>query len=274
MEIGFRFGVWERLAVTAFLASIAGVVVSVAYPLAYPASAISIETWRVILWTSIVVLGGTILFFLCDLGVQIALRRGIKLGTVLASIGTALIIIGAIVGLVGAFRIDNEEVQKYKSTVPDIAAEFEGMYAKDFSDLLSSERPFTIQAKDSASGLDATVKIRFRLYYDFRANSDFISIYIPLFNAVRIDCFQTIHVLRDQFLQLRADLKNTIGVSASSPGVPLTSAKDLNFSGRVFIYTLNALDPIQLGALVSYYRDAGMFLEVRSNDYYWFHRPH
>jgi hypothetical protein len=106
METSFRFGLWERLAVTAFLASIAGVVVSVAYPLAYPESAISIETWRVILWTSIIVLGGTILFFISDLGVQIALKRGVRMGTVLVSIGTILIIVGSVVGLIGAFMID------------------------------------------------------------------------------------------------------------------------------------------------------------------------
>jgi hypothetical protein len=102
----FPFGLWERLAVTAFIAGVAGIAVSVAYPLAYPESAISIETWRFVLWLSIFILGSAVLFFICDLGLQIARSFGVKVGTALTSIGTILIVVGAIVGLIGAFRID------------------------------------------------------------------------------------------------------------------------------------------------------------------------
>jgi hypothetical protein len=105
----FRFGLWERLAVTAFVAGVAGIVVSVAYPLAYPESVISIETWRIVLWISAIILGSSVLFFGCDLGLHIARRFGVKVGTALASIGTILIVVGAIVGLIGAFRIDHPE---------------------------------------------------------------------------------------------------------------------------------------------------------------------
>jgi hypothetical protein len=118
MEKDFRFGLWERLAVAAFLAGIAGIAVSIAYPLAYPESAISIETWRMVFWGSTTVLGSVVLFFICDLGLQIALWKGARLGTILASIGTIFIVVGAIVGLIGAFKIDHSREEKDTTASP------------------------------------------------------------------------------------------------------------------------------------------------------------
>lgn len=107
METEFRFGIWERLGIVALLAGVAGILVSIAFPLAYPESPISIEGWRAILWVSTFVLGAAVIFFVCDLSVYIASRKGVRLGLVLVSIGTILIIVGAIVGFVGAFKIDH-----------------------------------------------------------------------------------------------------------------------------------------------------------------------
>jgi hypothetical protein len=157
---------------------------------------------------------------------------------------------------------------------PDIAGEFEGMYVNDFSDLLNTENRLPFQIKNEQSGLDVKQEIRFRVYYDFRANSDFVSIYIPSFHDARMNIYDFIHALRDQITLARDGIKNSIGVGASAPGTPYTSGKDLKFSGRVFIYTLNNLDAMQLGQLVTYYREAGIFLEIRGSDYYWFHRKH
>ena len=51
------------------------------------------------------------------------------------------------------------------------------------------------------------------------------------------------------------------------PGSPMTFSKDLSFSGRVFLYTMNPLDPMQIGELVSSYRKDGLLLEIRGSDY-------
>jgi len=156
---------------------------------------------------------------------------------------------------------------------PDISAEFESMYANDFTDLLNSESNLAFHIANPANGLDTTINIRFRIHYDFRANIDFLSLYIPTINDARLSAEAVIHLLRDQIPKHRDDLKK-VEVGASSPGVATTYGKDMNFSGRVFIYTLNSLDALQTGNLIAYYREAGMFLEIRGNDYYWFHRKH
>jgi hypothetical protein len=125
METEFRFGIWERLAIAAFLAGVAGVVVSIAYPLAYPESAVSIETWRTIFWMSMFVLGSSVLFFFCDLGLYIASRKDVRVGTTLAAIGTILIIVGTIIGIIGAFAIDHPSTDRpIRNAAPDVTLRF------------------------------------------------------------------------------------------------------------------------------------------------------
>jgi hypothetical protein len=124
MESSFRIGLWERLGVAAFAAGVAGVAISVAYPFAYPESTVSIETWRLIFWTSTFVLAASVLFFICDLVLHILIRRGVKLGLALASIGTALIIVGAIVGLLGAFTMDKPAPAGGAPQLPDVTLKF------------------------------------------------------------------------------------------------------------------------------------------------------
>ena len=45
--------------------------------------------------------------------------------------------------------------------------------------------------------------------------------------------------------------------------------RNLVFSGRVFTYTDELMDAIQIGELTKLYRDAGLFLEIRGHDYWW-----
>ena len=147
----------------------------------------------------------------------------------------------------------------------------EELYGSDFPDLGSSERTPEVQISDPSRGLQpTTVKLRFRLYYDFRSNTDFLSIFIPVSHNVLIDdkIYDIIKSLRDEIPAMRDDLQKSIGFGLQGPGVPYTEAKDMKSSGRVFIYTMQVFTVIKLGELTSWYQDAGMSLQIRGSDYW------
>jgi hypothetical protein len=74
--------------------------------------------------------------------------------------------------------------------------------------------------------------------------------------------------MRDQFRSARDDLHKSVGIGIGG-GTNYSESKDLTFSGRVFVYTSQPFTVIQLGELARWYRDAGMFLEIRGHDYWW-----
>jgi hypothetical protein len=83
--------------------------------------------------------------------------------------------------------------------------------------------------------------------------------------------------MADQFIDhMKPEIKKAreeaqqVGTNMKIPGTPYSNSRDLVFSGRVYVYTMNAPDPIQLGHLVESYRNDGMFLEVRGSDYLFF----
>jgi hypothetical protein len=63
----------------------------------------------------------------------------------------------------------------------------EDLYNSDFQDLGSAERTLETKIHDPSSSNSATLPSRFRLYYDFRSNTDFISIFVPTTNNVFVD---------------------------------------------------------------------------------------
>lgn len=106
MESNFRFGIIERLTVAAFVAGVFGVVASVSLPAPYQ-EYLAHSGWGPVLFgVSFAVILSSALFFICDLALYIATKRGVKLGTALVFIGFGLIILGAIVGLKGAWMMD------------------------------------------------------------------------------------------------------------------------------------------------------------------------
>jgi hypothetical protein len=64
------------------------------------------------------------------------------------------------------------------------------------------------------------------------------------------------------------DLKNSVGTGMSARGIPYAEGKDLKFSGRIFVYTMQPFTPIQIGDLMKWYQDAGMSLQIRGTDYW------
>jgi len=152
--------------------------------------------------------------------------------------------------------------------------EMEDLFKTGFNRLLSTEQTVTFTAQNKANGLDTTIPVRFRMYQDFDSHTDFVSLYIPTFHDSRlIDMMPSLLIsLRDQIPKLREQMRSSVEVGSSAPGTNLVWAKDLAFSGRVFIWTLNSLTAIQIGEISKAYRDKNMFLEIRGSDYWTFHQ--
>jgi hypothetical protein len=148
----------------------------------------------------------------------------------------------------------------------------EDLYAMDFSDLGSTERSIeaALQSKDHPEQ-QFQYNIRFRLYHDFRSNTEFVSLFIPVSNQVDKDgrIFDLIKLLPDEIRKQQSQLQKDIGIGMSAPGVPYRESKDLTFAGRVFIYTMYPFTVVQLGELVTFYQSSGMQLDIRGNDYWW-----
>jgi hypothetical protein len=106
-----------------------------------------------------------------------------------------------------------------------------------------------------------------------------LSIFIPVSHNILIDdkiyiliddkIYDVIKHLRGEIPRRRECLHNNIGVGASAPGLSYTEAKDMTFSGRVFIYTIQNFTIVQLGELATWYQGANMSLQIRGHDY-WF----
>lgn len=143
--------------------------------------------------------------------------------------------------------------------------ELEDLYASDFSDLLSGEKTFDSTFRDTTLDKEFVVKSRVRLYFDFRTNTDFISIFIPMVRDEVI--IELIKILRDKIPEFRESERGII-VGTSGGGDPYVDSKDMKFSGRVFVYTMQPLTVIQLGELTSWYQDAGMGLQIRGTAYW------
>jgi hypothetical protein len=185
-----------------------------------------------------------------------------------ALVGPALLIIISTLGFIAgvAWAITGK--------VPIVAGPaapptLEDLYAKAFN-YLNLERKLHFEVADKTDGYKTSIEIRFRIYEDFESNSYFASIYIPTFHEARLSQMvpYIIGSLRDHVRPWCDDLRTSIVVGAKSPGTSYVASNNMQFSSRVFIFTLNSLDQVELGDLVSWYRADGMALEIRGHDYW------
>lgn len=101
------FGIGERLGVIALIVGVAGVAASVTLPPAIQEQLAQSGLGPILFWVSLGIIVFAVLFFVCDLAAYVLWKMGTGLGVSLAIIGTALIVVGGIVGLVGAFKADS-----------------------------------------------------------------------------------------------------------------------------------------------------------------------
>jgi uncharacterized membrane protein len=105
MEATFRFGIGERLAVVGIIFGVGSLAVGLMFPLAYP-DALGPVTARHVVWFGTAVIATSLLFVVCEVARYFLMKSGIKLGLSLALIGTFLIVVGGVLGMIGAFKMD------------------------------------------------------------------------------------------------------------------------------------------------------------------------
>jgi hypothetical protein len=153
------------------------------------------------------------------------------------------------------------------SAPPSLTLEY--LFEHD-SPLGSFERKYDLGVKDPTTNLDTTVTLRVRLYYDFTSHSEFLSVYIPQFKDARLKPYDFITTIRDDLIKEREQMQTSIVMGQAQPGVPYSESTELVFSGRVFIYMTNPLNPVEMGDLVRWYQQRGLYLEIRGMDYLTF----
>jgi hypothetical protein len=196
-------------------------------------------------------------------------RRKAVLGPIILMATGALIICGGASWYFWPTKHATEEASKEvtKASIPEL----EDFFVKDFN-FLSLDRTLSIRVQNPSNGLDTTIDVKLRIFQDFSSNSEFVSAFIPFFGDARLmqETGSFIENLKDDIKKNHQELKSSIGIGSKVPGTSIVYSNELVFSGRVFIYTLNTLDAIQMGSLVALYRKDGMFLEIRGSDYLFF----
>jgi hypothetical protein len=148
--------------------------------------------------------------------------------------------------------------------------QLEDLFARDFN-FLSIDRTISMHMENPAAKFETNIEIKLRIFRDFDSNTEFVAVLIPFLTDTRLTgaAEGIIEKIKVNIKQAREEAK-LIGVESSSPGTSLVRSKDLIFSGRVFVYTLNSLDAVERGRLVQSYRNDGMFLEIRGAEYLFY----
>jgi hypothetical protein len=95
----------------------------------------------------------------------------------------------------------------------------------------------------------------------FSSHAKFLVLYIP-------HCGRAISVAQHVAININDYLKTgEIGFAVGGVGAEETTADDLVFTGKVFIYHEDSLTLSQRGELDTFYRERGLVLQLRSSDY-------
>ncbi len=155
-----------------------------------------------------------------------------------------------------------------KVAAPTPPPNLEEYFNKDFN-FLSIDR--VLSNKIVSSSFEANIDVKLKIFRDFSSNTEFISIFVPIVGDARLSksVEGVIEGIKGQLQEFREEAK-LIGVASKFPGSSVSRSEDLIFSGRVFVYTMNVLDAVQIGHLVESYRKENMFLEIRGSDYIYY----
>jgi hypothetical protein len=219
--------------------------------------------WKTWIW-GLVPGGGAVTFFWAAVANRSALDVWVLTFIVMASIAAAI--------HYGLLVIDRFRGAKAEAPIHSLPAEksdfpnLEDYFATDFKQL-SVFRDLSMHIA-MPDGAETDINVRVGIFRDSDSNVEFVSAFIPVITDARFR-----DVAASLIVQLKEDIKNArewaklISTADKWPGSDLRRSEDLVFSGRVFVYTLNLLDTVQTGKLIEFYRQNGLFLEIRGADY-------
>lgn len=137
------------------------------------------------------------------------------------------------------------------------------LFTTDFPGTTKATNNLTLQSSDGSE-----LQIKRQLNMDFDAKAEFVSFYIPA--PINDDHFQKTF---EACMYLASQVKPTIdfftqghNVISSTAG-QATDARDLQFSGRIYLYHEMPLTNTQRAQIVEKYRSLGYDVEFRGQDY-------
>ena len=232
-------------------------------------------------------------------------KRGLKLGITLTTLGTVLIMLGVIVGLIGAFIVDHPKVagepraklkeigrfllepgQKGKKFTVDSAdpdhLTYKEVTAESPIAKSNNEEPpnvLSIFVHDSQT-LDITGAVfsasvdldipnyAFRAFYYVIYNFQADSKYLSVFLAHSPYTFPILGGMATSYQRMFDAIDPRLGLDYQALGQSGASGTwELKFSGRINIYTDDQLDAQQLGTLTKLFKDNGVSAYFYSTDY-------
>lgn len=150
---------------------------------------------------------------------------------------------------------NNNSETKTNKTVEDITLLY--LFENDFKNLLRVGEDRILTYKE---GSQTTIKSK--LYLDFESQTEFVSFYIPSVPETLDICTYLAEHYKTAF-----ELKKTVMVESSGPGLQPVNISELKFSGRVFIYHEYPLLEAQKRELFALYKKHDLSLQFRSTDY-------
>src|SRR5882762_10162646 len=218
-----------------------------------------IEPWSVPWWI------GLITASVIVIATALHMARGIwSMGAIMVVLGVGLIVAGAIIGLIGAFKMDapllasetaRSNLQKKPIELPKLL----DLFKADFPALLKLEA-------EKVASLPGTPDYKFtsKAYFDFSAKTWFGAFFLPLGNQ----SYPVSAALAEDHTKVLGDLRNGAFAKVKVPGDSSpTDTEELVFSGRIFIYHEDDFTLRQQADLTDLYKSKWLSLQLRGRDY-------
>lgn len=130
----------------------------------------------------------------------------------------------------------------------------------DFPNCLKVSNQCSLASANNENKID----IPWQVCNDFGAGTKFLSFYIPRFP----DAYGVCVALSDFTKQTMETVNTGLEIQSKSPGDSShVDMKDLQFSGRVYLYHENLFSLAELGALETIYKNKNLFPQFRGSEY-------
>lgn len=131
-------------------------------------------------------------------------------------------------------------------------------FDKDGSNLVSVHHPLVIMSEK----MEPLLNIIGRLHLDFESNSKYVSYYIPSTNKVGCPARMVLNSL-DQVLSWTQEYQ----VEGNYTGEEVMTSSEMNFTGRVFIYSEDYISDEDLSYIKARAKDLGHSVQFRFHEY-------
>jgi hypothetical protein len=129
--------------------------------------------------------------------------------------------------------------------------------------------------KNADAAQTGILPLKYKVLWDANSGSDFMAIYIPQdgWDSSLVD--EVIHDIRNRIPEMRSKFLSDAKLSWEIPGTSFVGGvADSKFTGLVYVYTEASINDIQKGDLAKWYKESGMSLQIRGNEYVLMNNKH